>query len=1525
MEYAREEDKLKKIVSELEKILWVDKLSIENFKLFKIWTSYEALNKLKEIFKDVGEQELRKKLFWATVDSIREKIEANCNNLADLDPNQKEVICQNIKGVFSFYEGLKAKDFKDGYVEDFFISLAGIRGWFSDSIPDGIWDDLKNVLNSLSPQQRKKVLDTIFDWFPTIGDILNKTDILSHRLDYSIGQALKQQENIIKKELSKFVVRLGIVSAADIIEEINEAEEGLLINLQRSLDLPQISSKLASISEHLKKRYGKDILVPFNGSWEAYFGDLVWLGNKKIVEDIKEEVIKACPTNNYVCIKKKYFDRQLKYIHSIDANFADFLQRYYEGWNVENEVLWELRLKEVIDRKFNDINFEKRIKEIFGIDDNQYDLLHKFVRDIYDPNVTEITIPGVNIKVEIKKRNLYTTSISKEKFRENWVWAIKDAKVGVELQLWLDNILENILKLIYPTKVYSLPSNWAIQDVTLRDGYKLEIDWKEYILRGVVELPSDNWAIDYVLILKDPSSTDDKEIQIEWSKIQNLNILEKKISLEWFDSFYWDDIDLFLMAIFLGFKSNISINDIQDLLSRVRGTDLLGEFLLNTQDGHISQWGDGKEEEQSFSEDSQQPSQWDNETESQDMESDTNYLERAERILSEFSGEIHARLEDLENWEGIVLFHYAWRPKWSWNSLFEKAGFFDWIKINIVKIDDDSYRVIITPFTDTVNGASREVVVDSRWLFLWLNNIKDSMGSSIFKMRKLPNFVESGRYLSEWEVKNDYKKIGEKISDWWKKMTKWERGRVTFKSGEFQGEEVKYVGRPTKKWGKDFYQLFEVSFDNNFVHITPAGGQKATTISMSYDSFLLWVGYNGFEGYTQSQYEQFELFQKIETPQGIHKPGRGIMWFSIWAIGGWLKSIWDVWMAQIKEREEFDATKFHYLALENAFSKFMGKALGSAFQDVLADAFTEYDSKIWGIINKYKDLLSRDWGVDSWEALRKVERDLFLKYPKGEIKSLREKLKAAGYLMFVAESWWGGSLYPKALAKYASEGVWVRLILWEKHWEAFKAKYNSQLSQLANNPDNRKLIEDLGDLESVYIFENLKKDKKSKNVFGSKFPKAFIKTFGASRSSSSVDEYSKNISSVSFAGIFEDVRWNIGDLKVAEALWGLKALLSKATIEEEGDISLGAYLAPLVVGLPVSGHFSRDILDDYVKLWRTFGIPAHWFIIDYEGSVRFVRLLDAIAKNIWIPPFSSFASPDWSPENISPQNFSKHFNKILSKYRDRWFEYGKQLKRVLLLSNLDEESSLLKIRYRYQERKQRGELSPLEEEELSAIEAYLQRANQAEIWKSIFENLMDPESPFLENVWAQGPYVMVQRWLAINPHTGAFAPNKERQAHYIWKSVQKWFEGVNDPATEEKETMKFILQKYALWFGERVYTSDGLEDLGAVIYYCLEKNGTFNWECDALLDKVTLGVFLRRYNNKLPWEVKDAIEAFKRLLRDRLKRDKLGNIADFLKDALWIEIRTDDEWISQRLEKLKQGNNRNRANYPSQWEQSLAT
>jgi len=170
--------------------------------------------------------------------------------------------------------------------------------------------------------------------------------------------------------------------------------------------------------------------------------------------------------------------------------------------------------------------------------------------------------------------------------------------------------------------------------------------------------------------------------------------------------------------------------------------------------------------------------------------------------------------------------------------------------------------------------------------------------------------------------------------------------------------------------------------------------------------------------------------------------------------------------------------------------------------------------------------------------------------------------------------------------------------------------------------------------------------------------------------------------------------------------------------------------------LPVSGHFSRDILDDYVKLGRTFGIPAHGFIIDYDGSEKFVRLLDAIAKDIGITPFSKFAAPSWSPDNIRPQNFSKHFDKILNKYWEWRFAYGDQLERVLLLANLDEESSLLKIRHRYKLKKQSQGLSADEEKELNAIEEYLSRANQAEIGKSIFEGLMDPESPFLENVWA---------------------------------------------------------------------------------------------------------------------------------------------------------------------------------------------
>ncbi len=1507
LEYAREEGSLKGIVYELEKILGVDKLTYKDFKNLKVGTSYTALDEMQNIFKDINSQKIRQDLFWATVNSFEEKLKEWCQNLWEdlLWSVQKQILCKHIDISFKFIEAFKHKPFQDALIEDFFNILADIKGWFETPTSANLNNELKGVLNSIPDSKKRQILSQLFGNAPTIDDIFKKGNISSKYLKAPFRDLLGLESKSLEKQLAQFVVRMSIVSASDEIGQIFEKSEGLLVNIQQSVELPYISKKLWSIAELLQKRYGKDVLIPYSPNWRYYFE------GTPLVEEIQKYVVDPCTTNNLVCIHKKYFEWQLKLIHSVDAGFAEFIGKYFDHTFLDDELLWRLWLEKEIDRKFNDILFEKRIKELFEVDDTQYQEIHKFFKEIYDPNQKDVKLPNSGPTIKFSRKKLITTQISKPEFREKWVWALKDAKIGVEMDLEVAGI-EDMLEMLYPSKVSTLPDTPYLKSTKIWEGASVKIDGEDYKLKGILKIPQDGGSDKFVLIVVDSWG---KEKEIQWEEIKDFAITKNTLALNGFSWLYGDDLDLLIMSGFLSFKPEYGdLDRLWEALLLVRGKDLVEEFIVDFEEQLLDEKegetrSDVSREEGSISDDSQGQIPGEEHTNQEEPSESTienltpeGYIEKAEEILKEFSGENHASIKNLEDGQGIVLFHYAGRPKGAGSSLFEQSGMFDWIKINIIRINQNSYRIVFEPLTE-FGKANKEIVVDAKWLFKGMTNIKDSMSSSIFKTKKVIDFIDAGRYLSEWEVSNDYKKIGDNISNRWKKKTKWWRNEVLIKEWEFAGEKIAYVGRPTKKWGKDVYQLFKVSFENNVVEIRAAGVEKGKPFRMSYDAFLIWVGSNWFEGYTQTQYEQFEMFQKVETPKGIHKPGGFVMWFSLGAIAGGFKSIWDAWMAQIKERQEFDATKFHYLALENAFSKFMGKAFGSAFQDVLADAFTEYDSKIWWVINKYKDLLSRDGWVDSWEALKKVERDLFLKYPKGNIKGLREKLKAAGYLMFVAESGWATNLYPKALAKYASDSVWVRLILWEEHRKAFRAKYSSQLAQLANNPDNRKLVEDLWDLEAVYIFENLKKDKKAKNVFGSKFPKAFIKTFGSSRSSASVDEYSKGISSVSFSGIFEDVRGNIWDLKVAEALWGLKALMSKATIWEEGRIALGAYLAPLVAGLPVSGHFSRDILDDYVKLGRTFGIPAHGFIIDYDGSVKFVRLLDAISKSIGIKPFSSFAK-EWSPENIRPQNFSKHFDKILNKYWEWRFAYGDQLERVLLLANLDEENSLLKIKHRYQEKKKQQWLTPIEEEELKAIEAYLSRANQAEIGKSIFEWLMDPESPFLENVWAHGPYVMVNRWLAINPHTGAFTANKERQAHYIWNSIKKWFEGADDVATEEKETMGFILQKYALWFKDRVYTSDWLEDFWAVIYYCLEK-GDLRWdECDDLLDKITLGAFFKRYH-KLPGEVQDALKAFKKLLKNRLNKEKLWDVAKFLSDSLGISISNDDNWITSKIQNLK--------------------
>jgi len=122
------------------------------------------------------------------------------------------------------------------------------------------------------------------------------------------------------------------------------------------------------------------------------------------------------------------------------------------------------------------------------------------------------------------------------------------------------------------------------------------------------------------------------------------------------------------------------------------------------------------------------------------------------------------------------------------------------------------------------------------------------------------------------------------------------------------------------------------------------------------------------------------------------------------------------------------------------------------------------------------------------------------------------------------------------LAPYASEGEWVRIILGKEHHQKFKDEYRALLAQLANNPTDRTLLQEMAEIEANYIFNALKKEKAFINIYGSKFPKAFIKTVSSTKGPGHAEEYAKNMESVPFTGVFEDVRGNLGDLKLTEAI-----------------------------------------------------------------------------------------------------------------------------------------------------------------------------------------------------------------------------------------------------------------------------------------------------------------------------------------------------------------------------------------------------
>lgn len=419
---------------------------------------------------------------------------------------------------------------------------------------------------------------------------------------------------------------------------------------------------------------------------------------------------------------------------------------------------------------------------------------------------------------------------------------------------------------------------------------------------------------------------------------------------------------------------------------------------------------------------------------------------------------------------------------------------------------------------------------------------------------------------------------------------------------------------------------------------------------MSYNAFSIFCSEKWLNPYTKEDAEM--LKNKINANPDKKMKSNGL---SISAMLISFKSIKDNYLERWKSEDELRASQFYMSLLD---SKIASVIPGSIVSELRQEAFSEYDSKLWSIINKHKDRLSRDGAVHDKEIVNVIKNEVFEKK-----WSSKDKLKAAGYLLHSLEKWWGP--YYRWLKKYSWSWAWVNAILWPEYLKVYQNNKSFLISQLKKTWDNETLQNELARLELDYIKDTVGSEKMRK-IFGSKFQWALDWAISTNFSSSKVDEMHNNMSSKSnFEMVYNDLNWIMKWAMPARQIWTLRALSEKVDHEWHYQKWYWMMLLPIISWEYL--NWDETLKTEYMKIAWTYSFPVGFFVNTYKGPEKIVKLFDYISK--WSNEFSSFTS--WSMNTISPDSGADKKEKIQSKFLYWWASNWSKISSFLSNSDLD--------------------------------------------------------------------------------------------------------------------------------------------------------------------------------------------------------------------------------------------------------------
>ena len=1150
------------------------------------------------------------------------------------------------------------------------------------------------------------------------------------------------------------------------ITELSDTIKSELLNLESVL----LNANVLNEVEHINDEFDKlniqiDKIFDFWKLWQILSPYLRWKLDlrftseqwDRLPDNIKDELNNCRKFWPEETRKKCYEDVLFKY--QSDPTIKEYIFKALEK-NIFDPVLVSL-VKKIVDNDFSKITTEEK-EYIFDLLKHEYidnflNIISKFGYDkkvvkpiidsIFDLSKDKLSLPNGK-DIRLNKNISLEGNVSRLSELFDLVPVLELDLIGDEVDYFSDTFPEYFVKIndkIIPvfTKV----------KITTKDGSIFE--W--YVCETVDEDGKKNVSIFNSNCLDaswEPLKT------LEENEIESIDLLEdKKLSLKSYE-------EIWKLLLDLTRREEISKrqeNDFEEELDKI-------DFVDNNDDS----WNVG--ENKSKIEKAMLMEQI------QDFKKEWEKLEWDKNL--EFGpGAVFTVRGDTINYSGL-----------NWN----------WYHAEITQVNEEkgTFKIKLFGGILELEGAWNEYEIPMKPDIL--KQLRWEFNDYFYKFKKVNDLKTFVEYIKSLDITDDMK-IFNRVLPVWKKLNltgnwlvneEWQPIRYIWRIKNTKlnpNEDIEQADSIDQ-----FFDVFKVEFleDGNVLLTHPY--DKTFNKKVDYNTFLAIIADNDLEPWTEQEFRRTELNYTSTAKAG---PNKWVVRYSLAHFVFAFKEIGNAIKNHFKEEDDFRGAEAFAALVRwfNSTSKI--PVLGTVFwwintflglDELWVEAQWELEARIWKRITAAKSRLERadKWGNHAKVAAKIIKNEIFSEVLAGKKLSYKKKLKAAGYLLYALEKW--PSEYFRALADYAGQGLWIKALLWEWHYQKWNLINQELINQLKKDPTNEEIRNKVVFSEIFYMKDVPELTDLYSSNFGSAIEWAKINVYSISKAK---EVYEWEATKGNYYVIYDGLKSYLLNDRPANFLGSLWAITERV---EDYRNYVDYYKVHLMTIL--SGFFYNTLWttykEEYEKVCRSYGIPIGLFAADYYGNQKILRIMDFIVKNKWIKPdwknqsFTEYLFWKKDPSQIDILSLStkKSWSSVVEKMEKFWSEYGDDVVRVLDFRDI----SLLK-----------SDLIEKEDADTqSAIKDYFNNkvndnidepfAFKADLFKTWY-------SPLYREWVFNLPKIAFNK-IALNIQGGDYSSDIKWIAKKMWRSISSRLDQMKEEA-DKKETYYFVLKKYLLWLG----------------------------------------------------------------------------------------------------------------------------